>query len=311
MRVVNMYYPELTAHAVARMIEGAERRPVFAAVWAFRLALFSGALVIVGIALHRLLGLPTPVLLNAIQVGFICSVLAILLALVAMVHIWLSGRTGTGMTLLAILASLALLAWPALYLSSLRDLPAINDVTTDLHAPPAMNALAQLRGPGANPVEYPEAFAEMQAVAYPDLQPFLIPRSGNEAFELVADTVRHLKYRIVSETPPGDDFEKPGVIEAVDRTPIIGFYDDVVIRIHGDEQSAQIDVRSASRYGEHDFGRNASRIRAFFHEVRTKLDSTVPAAETRGERSKQKSGKGAVPKRRRAGDRGRGRRRSE
>lgn len=306
-----MYYPELSAHVLARMIEGAERRPAFAAVWAFRLAIFSGALVIAAIALHRFLGLPTPVLLNAVQAGLAGSILALLLALVAVVHIWVSGKRGTGLTLLAILASLSLLAWPAIYLRDWESLPAINDVTTDLQAPPAMVALARLRGPGTNPTEYPVEFAEMQAVAYPDLQPFLIPRPGSEAFELAADVVRQLKFQIVAETPPGDTFEEPGVIEAVDRTPIIGFYDDVVIRIYGDDQSAQIDVRSASRYGVHDFGRNASRIRTIFQELRTKLESTVPAAEARSAQSKQKAGKGAAPKRQKAGGRGRAGRRSE
>ena len=91
---------------------------------------------------------------------------------------------------------------------------------------------------------------------------------------------------------------------------IVGFRDDVVIRIYGDEQSAQIDVRSASRYGQHDFGHNASRIRTILHELRTKLESTVPAAETRSARNKSKSAKGAA-KRQKAGGRGRAGRRSE
>jgi len=293
------------------MIEGAERRPAFTAVWAFRLSIFSGVLVFLAIAFHRLLGLPTPVLLNTLLAGFAGCALALLLALVAVGHIWLSGKTGTGLTFFAILASLALLAWPAIYLPQWRSLPAINDVTTDLQAPPAMAALVRFRGPGTNPVEYPQSFAEMQAVAYPDLQPFLIPRPGGEAFELAADVVRQLKFQIVAETPPGDDFDRPGVIEAVDRTPIIGFYDDVVIRIYGDDQSAQIDIRSASRYGVHDFGRNASRIRMILHELRTKLESTVPAAEARSAKGKQKSGKGAATKRPKAGGRGRAGRRSE
>ncbi len=309
MQVREMPSLELSRYAVDRMVENAARRPSFFAVWGMRLALFSVALVITGIALHRLLGLPTPILLNVIKAGFAGGATALLLGVVAVVHIWFSGRKGAGMTLVAILSSLALFAWPAAYFPAWRDLPAINDLTTDLHAPPEMAALARLRGPGANPVEYPgDAVAEMQAVAYPDLQPFLINRSADEAFELAADVVRRLKFRIISEVPPGEDADQPGVIEAVDRTLIMGFYDDVVVRILGDEHSAQIDVRSASRYGRHDLGRNASRIRTIFQELRSRLESTVPAADSK--RSKRRSDKGATSKREKAGDRGRAGRRS-
>ncbi|MCL4764678.1 MAG: DUF1499 domain-containing protein [Hyphomicrobiaceae bacterium] len=312
MQPVRVFSPELSRNAVRRMMDTALQRPEFSAVWSLRLALFSGALVIVAIALHRLLGLPTPVLLNVIKAGLAGAAAALLLGLAAAVRIWLTGRAGAGMAFVAMLASLALFAWPAIYLPALRSLPPINDVTTDPHAPPPLVALARLRGPGANPQAYPgETFAEMQAIAYPDLQPFLIARSADEAFELAADAVRRLNFQVVAETPPGDDLDRPGLIEAVDRTPIIGFYDDVVIRIQGDEQSAQIDVRSASRYGRHDLGRNASRVRAIFQELRTRLESTVPAPiDPRAARSKQKSGKGAASKQPKGDDRGRAGRRS-
>lgn len=291
----------LSWHTIHRMI-AAEQRPAFSALWSLRLALFSGALVIAGIALHRLLGIPTPILLNTLKVAFAGGALALLLAIIGIVQIWFTGRPGSGAALGGLLTSLALFAWPAFYIPTVNSLPPINDLSTDLHAPPPMTALAVLRGPGTNPVEYPgELFAEMQAVAYPDLKPFLIKRSSSEAFELVADVVRRLKYQVVAETPPGDDFDQPGYIEAVDRTLIMGFYDDVVVRVMGDSESAQIDVRSASRYGQHDLGRNAARIRTFFQELRTALMSTVPAeANPREVRSKQKS-KGSAKQQKGAG----------
>ena len=42
----------------------------------------------------------------------------------------------------------------------------------------------------------------------------------------------------------------------------MGFRDDVVIRISPLGKGTRVDVRSASRFGTHDFGANASRIRA-------------------------------------------------
>src|SRR4029434_9992230 len=59
---------------------------------------------------------------------------------------------------------------------------------------------------------------------------------------------------------------------ATDSTLIMGFTDDVVVQIKGDDAHAQIDVRSVSRYGLHDLGRNASRIRKLFAEVTAALE---------------------------------------
>lgn len=282
---------DLSWHTVHRMMDATRQRPVFPAVWSLRLALFGGGLAIAGIILHRILGLQTPILLNILMVAFASSGLALLLALIGIVQIWFTGRPGAGAAFAGLMMSLALFAWPAYYIPALRDLPAINDVTTDPRTPPPMTALARLRGPGANPARYPgDSWAEMQAAAYPDLHPLLIPRSADEAFELAADAVRRLKLKVVAESPPGDGFDEPGTIEAVDRTFIIGFYDDVVIRVMGDADSSQIDVRSASRYGKHDLGRNAARVRTILAELRTVLESSVPAdANPRNARSKQKS----------------------
>ena len=43
------------------------------------------------------------------------------------------------------------------------------------------------------------------------------------------------------------------------RTFILGFVDDISIRVSGNRTQSRIDIRSASRYGTHDLGRNAFR----------------------------------------------------
>ncbi len=68
------------------------------------------------------------------------------------------------------------------------------------------------------------------------------------------------------------DTIEEATIEAVAPTPIFGFIDDVVIRLEvTDDGSTQVDMRSASRSGEHDLGQNARRIKGFF----TKLDALL------------------------------------
>ena len=135
---------------------------------------------------------------------------------------------------------------------------------------------------GANPVAYPgAAFAAAQAAAYPDIKPIEINRSADEAFELAADAIRRLKMNIVRQDPPDLETGRPGIIEVVDRTLILGFYDDVVIRVAGNDEHARIDVRSASRYGRHDLGRNAERVRQILKEIVVRMESVVPAARTK------------------------------
>ena len=72
-----------------------------------------------------------------------------------------------------------------------------------------------------------------------------------------------------------------GQIEAVDRTLVLGFSDDIVVRVGGRDGQAKIDVRSASRYGRHDFGRNAERIRGFLRELHARLDAGEALSDER------------------------------
>ena len=64
--------------------------------------------------------------------------------------------------------------------------------------------------------------------------------------------------RAVDRVEPADAY-----IEAVDTTAIMGFKDDVAIRLRTNANGTLIDLRSVSRVGVSDIGANAKRIRAF------------------------------------------------
>ena len=51
----------------------------------------------------------------------------------------------------------------------------------------------------------------------------------------------------------------------------MGFRDDVTLRVRPDADGARIDVRSASRYGRHDFGTNAARVRSLLEDIDSRL----------------------------------------
>ncbi len=261
------------------------------ALWTGRVALFSATLILVALILHRLFSLATPVMMNLVALGFAGAVLSLLLGCVAAFMIWRRGGNGAARIVVGSMLALAVLAWPASAVPTMMALPKINDVTTHPEQPPPFEAVTRARPPGANSTQYPgENFATVQKVAYPDLKPLVIRRSASETFDVAAQAIRRLEMTIVREDPPGKSEQAPGYIEAVDRTIFLGFQDDVVVRVYGTQRAARIDVRSASRYGEHDFGRNAERVRRVLKEIVARLEATVT------EQPKEKAKPVAKPK---------------
>jgi len=288
------------------MSNAIETAPTPASRWTLRMALFSGAIIVAGAAGHRLLGMSTPVALNLFKLGLAVAGAALLIGLWSVFRIWRDDARGVLATTFGALIALCIFAWPVSYAAVFRDLPEINDISTDVLQPPAFITLKDGRGAGANPSAYPgPAIARRQSEAYPDLRTFVVSRGAEEVFELAHRVAtRIFKMKIVAETVPGATSAQPGRIEAIDRTPWLGFYDDIVIRIAGDRNRSRVDVRSASRYGRHDLGRNASRIRRFLRELQAHLDMTTPSSS--GERiARLRSRLGdriAVPKRLKGAD---------
>ncbi len=272
--------------------------------WTVRLALFAAALTGTAILAHRLFAMPTPVALNIGAAAIGLALLALAFGLVSTIRIWRRGTGGGIATLFGMLVAVGLIAWPLTALPQMRGLPRINDISTDMQTPPRFTALAKARPPGANNINYPGAgFAQAQAKAYPDIRTFQIDRPAEEAYELVLAALnsKTMKFKPVAEEPPKGKYGQPGWIEIVDRTLVLGFTDDVVIRIDGDNKTSRIDVRSASRYGSHDLGRNAQRVRRILKEVQALVEATIPSADGRVARLRGRL-KALVPKRLREAD---------
>ncbi len=248
-----------------------------------RIAVFSAVLILLALVLHRFGRIETPLAIGLVLTGFAGAGLALISGLAAGVVIWRRGLTGAWSAVAGIAVSLAIFAWPASVAPIYLRLPPLNDVTTDTEHPPEFAVLSRERPKAANPITYRgNAFAEMQEQYYPEVRPLVLDRAAEEVFDAVGEAVRRLRWRIVAEEPPQAD-GSAGHIEAEDRTLILGFTDDVVVRVESDGGATRVDVRSLSRYGGHDFGRNAHRIREFYAELRARLDATVPtAAASRG-----------------------------
>lgn len=278
--------------------------PALFSSWTPRVALFSGALVVTAILLHRLLGMPTPLALNLFLVAFGLAAIAILLGIVAIGDVWRRGADGGGWALIGMILAIGVFCWPLSALPSYYNLPAINDTSTDLASPPPFSELARERerSGSANPAQYPVSkFAALQQAAYPDIRPLYVNRTLDETYEIALETVKRLRFQVVGDMPPRQ--RQAGLIEAVDRTTVIGFYDDVAVRVSPEGGRVRVDVRSASRFGRHDLGRNASRVRRVLAELQSRIDASVSTPGQRFARIKQRLEKGKPQlKRGKAGD---------
>lgn len=281
---------------MTRIEYAAEQQPSFFARWASRIAIFCAVLLVVALFLHRLFALSTPVALNIAAAVFAGAILVLVMASIAGIDIWITGRQGAARVVSGAIVALALLAVPLSLWVISREWPAINDVSTDMARPPQFTEISKLREAGSNPAEYQGAtFAPLQAAHYPDLKPLVVERTPDEAFELVLQALGKMRLKTLSEVPPSAASDGAGSIEFSDHTLILGFVDDAVIRVTGEgEASARIDIRSASRFGRHDFGANAQRVRLILKEIVGRLEATVPSGAKKPAEATKKDGKALI-----------------
>ena len=246
------------------------------AIWARRIALFSLAAAFLSIVVVRSGLLEIRPALATFGGALAFAVLGLLLALAALMVIWRDGLAGIGYSLTAIVTVLALLAYPAYLGVRAYRLPWIYDITTDPIDPPRYEALARIRPRDANPVIYAGlSAAEKQGDAYPDIEPLESDVSPQAAYNAALDVITKRKWRIVEQRAPQAG-RREGRIEAVARTPIMGFRDDVVVRVRPNDNGSRVDARSSSRYGAFDFGANAARIRSLLEEIDEALGELKP-----------------------------------
>ncbi|HEY1475228.1 MAG TPA: DUF1499 domain-containing protein [Pseudolabrys sp.] len=255
------------------------RRPIIGdepvsrlAAWSGRLALFALAVTALSIIIVRSGLLEVVPALTTFAAALVFAALAVLLSIMAFVAIWRQGLSGLGSALLGLFLGLMLLAYPSYLGYRASKLPAISDITTDPGNPPRFDVLARLRP--RDRIDYPGgAVAQAQRTAYPDLAPLQQSAPPKLVYDSALALVTKRKWHVVDARPPAAG-RREAVIEAVARTPIMGFRDDVVIRVSTTGDGARVDMRSASRYGLHDFGANAARIRSLLEE----LDDAVNSA---------------------------------
>ncbi len=221
------------------------------------------------LALTFLLALPLAVLTvraGAWQQGLlvyaISCLAAVILLLLALIMLLLPRYAGWRRAV----AGRALLTLPGvlLFLSILagRGYPPIHDISTDLQDPPVFSAAEQQRGPAANTLDTNPETRRLQREGYPDLTTLTSPAPFDRVFDAVVQVATDMGWQIYLQD------RNAGIVEAVATTAIMGFRDDVVVRVRTNADGSLVDMRSVSRVGIGDMGANASRIRTFQQALR-------------------------------------------
>lgn len=225
---------------------------------------------LVSLSAFLLVALPGPLYkygvvdLGTAFTGFKFGVFAGIATLILLVlQILFKRKTVTlGSTIMALLLSTIAIAIPLSMLNKGKSVPPIHDISTDLVNPPEFVAIAPLRADAPNPVEYAGVeVATQQRAAYPELQTLNYTQSKSELVEATKQVIDHLGWQLVNI-----DADQ-GIVEATDRTMWFGFKDDVIVRITDNGSKRLVDIRSKSRVGGSDLGKNAERIHGFIEEL--------------------------------------------
>lgn len=241
--------------------------------WAWRLASFALALLIVAGLSHRFELVDTPSFLVLLGLVALFALLALGFSWAALARLWQVDEAGIGRAFAAALLALATLSPFAVGAVLWFSHPPLSDIATDLADPPALRHAAATRGGWMNPVTRLDAeHAETQRAYYPAVT----GRRYDQRRMTVEQAVRGIMERNGWRPTRLPDPRMEGsavTIEAEARTLVFGFVSDVAIRLRDVQGRTYVDMRSASRYGDHDFGDNARRITAFLERLDEEMEA--------------------------------------
>lgn len=195
--------------------------------------------------------------------GFAISALLVsVVALMAIVLVGLSygviSKEARPMALGAFLLGLLPLVVIGITVGKGFKVPRIHDISTNTESNIEFIHARGLRDPSDNSLDFPESsVVEQQKSFYANIRPLEVVAPPSLVFNKSLKVATDLGWEIVYRN------EEQMQFEAVDKTAIFEFADDIVIRVTGSDAGSTIDMRSVSRVGVSDLGANAKRIERF------------------------------------------------
>ena len=193
-----------------------------------------------------------------LAVGVVLATIAFFLGLIGAVYANSKGwSVDRRQCLIGVAIGVVILGLMGNQFMTASSVPPIHNISTDTMDPPQFDKIAAIREAqeGLNPLPYDaDVLAEQQHAAYPYVKPLVSSTGASAMFSQAVDAVNDLGFELVSAD------ESNGIVEATDTTFWFGFKDDVVIRIRSEGGGSVVDIRSVSRVGQSDLGKNAARI---------------------------------------------------
>jgi hypothetical protein len=246
------------------------------ALWAWRLASFALALIVTSGLGHRLGMVETIPFLALLALCGVLALGALALSWAAFARLWVHDERGMGRAFAAVLVALLVLVPFAVAGTWYVTNPRLSDISTDAVNPPSLAFAARMRTPPMNRVgPIDETAAQLKIEHYPDVIGRRYDHPRSTVYEAVRALVERRGWRVQRRPDPRLDGSSV-TLEAEARTPVFGFVSDVSIRLRDEIDSTVVDMRSASRYGGHDFGDNARRISRFLDDLDHAMEQYLP-----------------------------------
>jgi hypothetical protein len=224
------------------------------AIWARRFGSLAVPLAVIPVFLHRerLIISADFTIIEIVALGV--AALGLFLAIGAFVRLWVTGDQGWGKATLGLFFSLICLAPFAFVVTEMLRYPAVSDVTTDAARPPGLVSGVETRRLTAD---------ERAAVetAFPNARSRTYPIEASQMFALVQSLANERGWEPRASREPQTPLAE-GQVNAV-ATTLLGWRDEVAIRIQGSPQGSTVAMRSASLQPGHEQGENGRRIEEF------------------------------------------------
>lgn len=250
-----------------------ERRFAPAAPWSLRFGSFSAVLLITAALAHRFGLLETVPFLWLLGLVGLLAFCGFCLAAIGFVQIWEHGTAGLKAVALGGLFSVVVLVPYAVSAYRIVAFPRLVDISTDVSRPPRFERAITLRVPPMNSLRpVSEEDALLQVDAYPELAGRRYQNARDVVVGKVEELVAGRHWKRLSPLRV-DDRGSSVTLEAVGYSYLLGFPSDIAIRIEDRWNATYVDMRSASRYGRHDMGENAQRIKRFLDDLDRRMEA--------------------------------------
>lgn len=193
-----------------------------------------------------------------VAVGFLLSIIAVLIGIFAAVRNRGGGRQGRRI-LAGLMFSVATIIAVSPWIYRGAAFPPIHDVSTSPDALPAFSVLPA-RNDNLTGAKR-EAWRQQHGSAYGDIKPLTLALSPVDAIALAKQVATTRRWDVSATAPDR--------LEATETVSLFKFKDDIVVTAtpSADGSATVINMRSVSRVGESDFGLNARRVREFLSDL--------------------------------------------